>query len=287
MELPENVVQTLEKIAKKTNTDIKTLEQDYEEIFNDDFVQKDEQFKDDEDRRTYVLGRLHTTYISRPKVEAYNVIPIGADSIRRYKSGLNSSLFVLDKTGKIVRVALLGDITGITKEVAYFHMYKDVKLGSFRDSGDLIADDRAKFEEPIPIDMKPESLLETLKLKPVSIAEAGDHLSRLDEKGYPIKNDWKCIRGIIQYSREGTRDDGGEWGQYFISDMSVGLNAVTEEGNIVRGMTAWIAPNLMNYMRYSDCYFLGTLAETKRRDDTTEIQMNCYCIIPIHVQYED
>jgi len=295
MELPQESINKLRKLAEGSDGGItyEELEKEYIEFFNDKFVQEDESFIDDASRHDYTLMRTLAQFKKRPPVSPHSVIPIGVDSVRKDQTtGIKrTSLFVLDsKSGKNRRLSLQGDICDVVKDISFNCLYENVMLSKFRDSNDLSADDRAVFKNPISIDTKAEDLVESLGLKTVNIKEAQDdeNHSRVDAKGWPIKTDWYAIRGIIRSIRRSKEDAESEWGSYKIFDRTVDPTAeptIDAKGNKhYPGMSLWIAPMLMQYPVYSDCIFLGTIGKNPK---TNEVSMNCYSVLPIHVEHEE
>jgi hypothetical protein len=296
MELPPFVVEKLEKIAERLETDIALVQAEYEEIFNDPFVQKDPQFTSDEQRHRWASGAFWNRNMSRRPAVPTTIVPIGVDSIKNNKTtGFpQTSLFVLDTRGKLRRISMTGDICFKTKQINFFNMYKDVKLSEFKDSSDFGADDRAKFENPAPVDINPVDIIDQLKIERVPISDAHNHLSKVGSDGYANKNDWKCIHGFVGYSKQTSYEEGdyGEWGKIIVSSGEEEKTAVNAAGEIVNaGFNCWTSPTLQNYPKDSECYFLGPIVEGKRktkdgREEIT-IAMNCYCIIPIIVTRAD
>ena len=290
MEYPDFVSKKLEEISKRTETDIEEVKKEYEKFFNSDFIQGDEQFTNDEDRHQYAKNVFWTRYILRKPVKSFNLIPIGMDSIRKSKkTGMeNTSMFCLDDKGDIRRVTLKGDICKAVKNLSLWSMYKDIKLGEFKDSKDLIADDRADFNNPEKLSVSPEDLLSNQEFPEVKIIDAGKQLSKVGSDGYVVKTDWKCIRGIVlRYNKSG-EDADSEWGVYTIVDESVDPDKMEPEvspsGEILPpGFSVWTSPNLMNYGVESECRFIGTI----QKSQDGKVSMNAYSVIPIHAHYED
>jgi hypothetical protein len=193
-------------------------------------------------------------------------------------------------------VSLQGDICFKIKTLSFFNLYEGVKLWEFKDSSDLGADDRAKFENPVAIEMNPMDLLDRLKIEKTTIADAYNHISKKDSAGYPNKNDWKCIQGFVGFTSQTDYENGdfGEWGKMIVSDETTDTEktSVSASGDVISpGFTLWTSPTLQNYPRESECYFLGPIVESKRKDksghESIQIVMNCYCIIPIIVTRAD
>ena len=290
MEYPDFVAKKLEEISKRTDIPLEQVQKEYENFFNSDFIRDDSQFADDDERHRYAKGVFWTRYILRKPVKAFNFIPIGMDSVRKGKSTglLNTAIFALDDKGKLSRISLKGDVCKSVKDITLFSMYKGVQLGEFKDSADLIADDRAEFKNPIQVNMDPKQLVDTLNIEYTTVIDANRHLSKIDSTGYVDKTDWKAVRGFIQRANKSGPDSDSEWGVYTIVDETVDPEKiepeVTPSGEILPpGFSVWISPNLMNYGRESECVFLGTIT----KDTKGKISMNCYSVVPLYVHVED
>ena len=289
MEYPDFVMEKLKAISQRTEIELEQLKKEYQTFFESDFIKDDKQFANDDERHRYAKGVFWTRYILRKPVKPFNLIPIGADSVRKNKAGVNNtSVFALDSKGKLRRVSFKGDICKVAKNLTFFSMYKDVSLSEFKDSSDLLADNRAVFKDPVKVNMSAEQLLETLGYDRVTILDAKNNLSKMGSDGYLVRTDWKCIRGIVQRHNRSPEDAESEWGVYTISDETVDPDKmepeVTPSGEILPpGFSVWVSPSLMNYGMESECLFYGTLqADTKGK-----VTMNCYCIVPLHVHTEE
>jgi len=284
VEYPENVLKKLEQIANKGSTSLEDIKKKYEEFFNDDFIQQDEQFADDADRHQYCIQVFWNKYILRPPVSPKTIIPIGLTDANKSKKGnLTADMYVIDGAdGKLKRIVLRGDSANLVKKVVLFHKYENVELGSFRDSTDLIADDRANFDKPIKIEAKPEQIIEKLGFQKCTIAEAGNNLSKVGSDGYVDKTDWKIIRGVIASEKQCGPDADWKWGIYTVTDNTVKDDEpeVTPDGRVIPpGFTIWSTPLMMTNPVDSQCDFIGTI--TKDQKDG-RISMRAGCILLIH-----
>jgi hypothetical protein len=285
MNFPDFVLERVKTISQRTEISEEEILRDYEELFSDPFIQQDPQFQTEEERHRYAVAVLWTRYISRPPVREYEIIPIGFSPLRTTKTGGEmASLFALVKTPngvKLKRIVLRGEMTEKRKEITLFCKYVP-KLGEFS-SGDLIADNRSKFENPVKIALEPHQMLERLGIKRINIKQAEKFPSQVGSDGYINTTDWRIIRGIIVRANRGTRDDGTEWGVYTIADETVNDEpVVTPDGRILRpGFTCWVAPEFMIYEEESECDFVGTVQIDRK---TGEPFMNAYLILPIHAK---
>jgi len=284
MSYPDFVLDRFKRISQRTEIPLDEIRRDYDEIFNDPFIQKDEQFKTDEERHRYAVAVLWTRYVARPPVQEFTIVPIGFSGVRiaRTSGQPNSNLYVLVK-GKpgIKRVVCRGPLADIYKKVNLFHQYT-VKLGEFRQGGDMIADTRTKFERPVRLKLSPEAMMERIGVKRVSIADAKKFPSAQRSDGFIDRSDWRCVRGIIIREYQGSRDDGTEFGVYTIADESLnGEPTVSDDGTVLPpGFTVWVDPALMVYQVEDeiDCY--GTISITREG----EAQMNAFLILPVHAR---
>jgi len=286
IELPTYVLEKISEISQKTGISVDELKKEYLEIYNDPFVQDDEQFESDKERHRYCVAVLKGRYLARRPVKEYEIIPIGFSSKRITKSGVpQSAIFALVRDGKSVklrRIVLRDETADLYKEISLFSRYK-VKLGSFS-SGDLVADNRTKFESPAKVKLTPQDILEKLGIPRVpELAKARKYLSKRSSTGYVDETDWRIVRGIIVRENRGFRSDDTEYGVYTIVDDSLEDEPiVNSDGTIVPpAFTVWVPPELMVYAVESECDFVGTLQVDSK---TKEIFMNAYLILPVHAK---
>jgi len=285
MEFPENVMKKITEISSRTSIEQDEIKREYEELFNDPFLQEDPQFKTDEERHRYAIAVLWTRYISRPPAQLKEIIPIGYSGVRMTRSGVPmSNLFVLVKQGgetKLRRVVLRGDLVDLRQQIALFAKY-NVRLGELS-SGDLIADSRSKFENPVALKIEPSKVLNHLGFQRVSIKDLDKYPSRVDSTGYVDTTDWRIVRGIIVNQKKGKRDDGTEYGVITLSDETVDSEPrVTPDGRVLRpGLTVWVAPELMIYDVESEVDVAGTVQIGQK---TGEPFVNAYTILPVHAK---
>lgn len=284
---PKFVEEKIEKISRRTEVDKADLDKEYEELFNDAFVQEDPQFSNDEERHIFAIEVLWARYTTKAPVKAHEVIPIGFSGRRLTRRGRTpmANLFALVKYGgevKLKRVVLRNESAELYKEINLFSKYI-VKLGEFSKSNDLIADNRAKFVDPVALKLTPAKVLEMLKPKRVTIKDARKFPSRIDSIGYVDTLDWRTVRGIIARSQQGERDDGTTYGVYTLSDSTVDTEPrVAPDGRVLRpGLTVWIAPELMAYDDESEVDAVGTIQISKK---TEEPSMNAFLIVPVHAR---
>lgn len=284
-EYPEFVTEKIESISQRTEIDKREIAKEYEELFNDPFIREDPQFTTDEERHRYAVAVLWTRYVSRPPVKAFEVIPVGFSGLRIARSGVAvSNLFAFVKFGgetKLKRIVLRGEVADLYKEIVLCSKY-EVKLGEFS-TGDLIADNRSKFVNPVALKLTPAKALEKLNLKMVTIKNAGKLPSRIDSTGYVDSLDWRVVRGIIVGDYRGKRDDGTEFGVYTLSDATVNSEPkVTPDGKILRpGFTVWVPPELMIYEKESEIDAVGTITIGRK---TGEASMNAFLLAPVHAR---
>ena len=287
--LPDFVNEGIEKICQTTETSKDEVRRDYLDLFNDPFIQNDEQFTTDKERHTYSIAVLHSRYIARPPMKTFTIVPIGYTGMRIARSSgqPNCTISVVVKgSKKIKRVVCRGELSDMYKSINLFNQY-EVKLGEFKEGGDLIADNRSKFENPVRLKPQPSQMMEQLGIKRVSIKDA-EKFPSAQRKGqrkgssYVDRSDWRCVRGIIVRSFRGTREDETSYGAYTISDATVeGEPLVLDDGTIVRpGFTVWIDPAHMIYDVEDevDCY--GSVNINKEG----EAQMSGLLILPVHTR---
>jgi hypothetical protein len=280
IQLPDFVVERINLISQKTGIDIETLNKAYLEIFSDPFVQTDPQFQTDLDRHRYSVAILWARYIARPPAKEWQVIPIGIGPVRQSRLGPVCCVMALTKSvGKLEMRRVIVPADSV-EQIQLFAGYK-VLLGQFK-TGDLIADSRTRWENPTNTGVDANKIIEMLKIKRITIAEAKKNLSRIGPDGYVDETDWRVIRGIIVSSSRGEKE-GREWANYVIVDETVeGEPRVTSDGRVLRpGFTVWANPILMVYDSESEVDCVGTV---QLGSQTQEPFMNAYLIIPVVVR---
>ena len=289
MEIPKEYVEKLNRIAEKSDGTItyKELEEDYISRFNEDYVQNEPSLETDEEKHDFVYNCMTTSYVQRPPSSKQDIIPVGVSSIRKNKdSGLRTAnLFILDKSLKLKRMSIVGNLCDALPTISYYNMYKDVNVTLF-DSGDLGTDERTTFGKPVNFGMKPKEVIAKLGIKSTTIEDAPENMSSTNAKGYAISTDWRAIKAQIRTQRHSLDDEESEWGSYNLRDSTVDPMErpyVNRKGRkIYPGISAWVSPSLMQYANESMCIFLGPIGKNKKTD---EISMSCYSIIPLVVRY--
>jgi hypothetical protein len=282
-ELPQFVIDRFNDIEKRLQIPRQDIEKEYNEIIADPFIAEDPQFKTDEERHRYAIAVLWTRYIGRPPVKEVEVIPLGYLPKRNTRSGIvMSSLFGIVKMSnkmELKRIVFMGQMADIPPNITKYCKYK-VKLGQFS-GGDLIADNRTKFENPTLIKGTPEQWYEKLGVKSIPIAKAKEFPSMIDSSGYVNPLDWRMVRGIISRRNQGVRKDGTPWTNYIVMDESVeGEGTVTKDGQVLSpGMTLWVDPNTI-YKEEDECEFIGII----RLNKDGSAFMDVIDIIPLHVR---
>ena len=192
--------------------------------------------------------------------------------------------FIKTKDGpKLKRIVLRGDMAYKITEITPMAKYSSVKLGEFQSSGDLIADTRARFEDPVMVKLDREKLIQLIGAKRIRVADAEKFPSRRGSDGYVDPTDWRIIRGLLIRPRTGKMDDGTEWGVFTLIDDSVEEEPrVAPDGTILTpGLTCWVSPHMLIYEEESEIDALGTVEISRK---TGEAFMNCYLILPVHAR---
>jgi len=294
IQLPDFVNEKINQVQQRTNISKEDITKDYLAIYTSDFIQKDDQFKSDEERHRYASSVMTTRYLVKPPVQEYEVVVVGFSGVRVSKAGKpTASMFALvKKEGKMFfkRIAVMGGLVTKLNEITPFSVYT-VKLGQFSSkdgqSGDFIADERAVFDSPLVMNRSPEEIMDMLRVKRLTIKDTKTFPSATTDakggaKGYLVETDWRVIRAIVVSAKSGTKDNGTVWGNYRLTDDTVtGETKVSPSGDIQPvGLTAWINPMLMVYDAESEVDVYGSI----QIDKSGEPQMNCYAIIPVHAR---
>jgi len=288
--LPPHVITYLTNTAQRLNIPRDDLLIEYMDLFNSPFVQQDQQFATLEEKHVYCMQVIHARYIARPKLKSYNLIPFGFESVRKTKSSgvLQSILYVAipTKTGELEkrRVILRGSVALLYRKVSLWQGYRNVKLGSFANSNDLIADNRTRFENPVKPKLSIQQIIEKLNIKRIYLSQARDFPSTRGSDGYIDRLDLRIIRGIIvEPPRIFIRkSDGTQGANYRITDMSVNLDVhLTDKGEVLNPiMTVWIPPEFAVYDVESECDFIGTVSINPKGEPV----MNAISVLPIHAK---
>jgi len=272
---------------------VETLREKYLKYHN--ALKDGEQFQSEDDLKRYVMNRIRAKYQSRSPAKPHTIIPIGMDQIRANQDGDKySSLFVIDSTKKLRRVAFNGQVCDELRDIQLYYPYKDVPLAEFSKSRDFLADDRSDFSNLIDKKLDPMKVIElsgAVKLTLKKILEASERdlkqtiLSKVDDRGWPFKTDWRAIHGHIQNlsskEDEKTGTNSG-WLSIVDNSISVSKDIFDSEGNkISKNIRVWVSPfTTANLTKYSEAWILGTLSQNPK---TKEITMNGYTIIPTFI----
>jgi len=293
MSFPSFVDEKIQEINKRTEISIDEIKRDYQEIFQDPFIQEDPQFKTDEERHRYAIAVLWTRYVSRPPVQEYEIIPVGFSGERIASTGKKTAeiyALVKNKTDvKLRRIVLQESVIDLRKQInlpTSENSFKyTVKLGEFAPGGDMIADNRAKFDAPSLLKANAEQILEKCGAKKIErLADMKKFPSKTGSDGYVDRLDWRVVRGIIIRQYRGEREDGTEFGVLTVTDLSLNEEpTVMTDGRVLQpGFSIWVAPEFVNvYQDESEIEAVGTVQIAR---DTGEPFMNAYLIIPVHAK---
>jgi len=289
--IPEIVKQKIASIQQKTGIGYDEILRDYKSILSDPFITNDPQFKSDVERQKYASAVLWTRYVARPPMRENDIIPWGCEGERITRKGKPQSsvyAFVKTKSGIVPkRIVLSGPIASKVRDIVRDAKYT-VKLGEFQQGGDMIADNRSHFENPVMINMSSESLVQRLGATRVELkdvhANNKNALSKTDSKGYVITTDLKVVRGIMVRPTTWERDDHTKGGVFTLANDTLEQEATVGADGTVQtpGLTCWTAPHLLIYQPESEVDAIGTI---RRKDkESTEVNMNCYRILPVHAR---
>lgn len=288
MSLPTFVDEKIRAIYRRTEISREEITRDYTEIFEDPFIQEDPQFTTDEERHRYAVAVLWTRYVSRPPVKEFEIIPVGISGERITSTGKKTAeAYALVKGNrgvKLRRIVLQGPMADMRKEITLNAKY-NVKLGEFSKGGDMIADNRSRFTDPVRLRLTPHELLDKIPgVKRIQrLKDAEEFPSIRGSDGYLDRTDWRVVRGIITREYRGERENGTEFGVYTITDLTLDEEPkVTSDGRVLQpGFTVWTPPELMTYSIESECDFCGTISIDRK---TREPSMNAFLIIPVHAR---
>lgn len=257
----------------------------YREIYEDDWVQSDPQFRTDEDRHAYAIRVLWVRIAAAPPAKDFVVVPFGYTDARYTKAGvLQSRIYVMILEGDSYRKGVLickGNQAKLYEDVELFAAYK---IKASPGKGNVLwATNQTRFENPRPIGINPvQFMTKYVGIKMVRIADTPKALTKTDDNGFRDEFDLRGIVGIVLRFRTGERQDGTTWGVYTISDDSVGTDdVVDEQGNIIPAQfTVWTPKPLIKYDVESECLFVGTV----QLDSDGEPFMNAISVVPIRAR---
>lgn len=276
-------------IQQRTGMNRQEVVKEFEEILDD--VRDDPQFDTPESLQNYAAAILWAKYVSRMQVKATDVIPVGFEGLRQTRTKkVMSAMYVIshEKNKNILRrISLPQVVNDLYRKVNYLsekRAYRySVKLGRFgnSDTADFAADDRTKFENPTPINLSAEKFREMFNIPVMTIKEVLKNPSKLTSTGYTIRNDWRCVRGIVARASLFTRKKSGlEGGAFGIIDQTTPTETiVTPEGKKIEStFTVWSPSEFMVWDRQSHLEFYGTVAVDKKEGTGA---MNAFLILPI------
>ena len=292
--LPPTAQERLAGVAQFYKVDISDLYKETLEIFNSDFMQNDNTFKTVEDKLDYCTKVIKSRYVARPPLIEVDVIVIGLGRVFNTRTGTKrGEIYVMvqeeqkDKTLKSVlrSVVFQGSDTDKILNIQTCCAYK-VKLGKFK-TGDFIADDRSRFENPVKLDVPILQILDALQIHRCTVATSVDNLAKEEKTStgtYMIRTDCRVIRGMIADYRKGQSKEGQEWGVYTIFDDSLQEEYISPDGKkIVKpAFTVWVNPLWVMYEKGNEVDFVGPLSVNP---DTKEVSMTAFLLIPVRTSF--
>jgi hypothetical protein len=277
---PDYVEERLRDYSDRYNITLEELYAMFEQVLSIDFVQKDPQFKNDDDRYNYVLKVLYARLSIRKGVKEYTIIPFGLTDIRVPKSGEPiSRIYALVKGDKGLekRVILArGSVASIVNDIQLFSAYK-VSLLDWK--GVLMVDSMTVFKDPVPIKMDPIELLRSQGFRQITIRESVLYPSNM-AGNYVDEMDLRLIDGIVVRYNYGKRANGTNWAVYSLVDTTSPVeDEVTQDGKIIPNtLTVWIPFQFLKWDKDSEIVVCGTVQLTKEGMPF----MNAVTVYPIH-----
>jgi hypothetical protein len=284
--LPDQVLTRLKEISEKFNIDIDSVVKEYYNIYNDNFVQTDPQFKDESDKHAFSMRVIWVKYASSLPTREYEIIPIGFRAPRRGKKDnvWRSTIYALirssDKLEKKTIFAT-GDQSFLVNQIESFKAYK-VRLASW--GGDrLSVTNLTKFDTPKLLPINPLDMVKKfLNVREIKIADTPYEISKLKDEKFVDEWDLKLIRGVVLNYGKGGNEETGTWAFYLISDESAtGEDRLTKDGIVIPNrLFVWLPEQLLKYDQDSELAFLGTVTLTTNK----EPRFNAISVIPIHAR---
>jgi hypothetical protein len=286
---PQYVIDRINAMSQKFNIGTETLFKEFDEYYNEDFVQKDPQFKSDDDRYKYVLEVLWVRYSSQPPTEDFLVIPFGITDIRIAQKVAMSRIYALvrkkgEQNFSLGVIVNRGSQALLVDDVQLFYAY-EVKLSKFTKEGNVFfSTSTTKFQDPKPLPKDPLELLHKLVgIVDVKIVETPYKLSKTidDDRKFVDEFDLRGVSGIVLRYNTGKRPSGTDWAVYTIADDSVGEEKITPEGVIIPSQfTVWIPRRFLRFDVDSKIYCVGTIQLSSNKEPF----MNAIYVHPIYAK---
>lgn len=288
-EIPQPILERIKILASKHKIDQQNIHQRLLELFNNPQIQNDKTLPTATSKYDYCIKVLDARLGIEIKYDNYNIIVTGISKIMTTKSNkLMANVFVAvqekdDNNNQILchrSITWMGDSVKRIKDIQPMMGYSNVSLGKFS-SGDFQADDRTYFNNPVITGIKPLDLLTKLGVRSCTIAQSIDNLAKIEGK-YPVRTDWRVIRGMIVGQAKGPYASGkGEYSLYSITDESLDSDLTTSNGiTIPKRFTVSLDRSLMVYKDFSVVAFAGILQLYKET-----VQMEAYYVYPIHTPF--
>lgn len=259
-----NVVeQRLEDLARRAGLSVETLKAEFDKYMKEQWVI--DQQPDEDGRKKYIIALLYAQYQSRPKVEEYQIIPIGVNARHTTSKGDRTAITAIVKNDsgspELKQILFWGKHAQLYKSIQFGKIYQNVKLGTYQSTGGLNGDDRAVFENPKELSGELD-ILKKLGASEVTIRSMIDTPSRKGSTGYTDESDLRILSAIISRGAQGTRKkDNSPWANYVVSDETVGMeDEVREDGTLVpQSLTIWIDEIFAGITELTSCQFIGTV----------------------------
>ena len=257
------VEQRLEDLAKRAGLSVETLKTEFDNYMKEQWVI--EQQPDEDGRKKYIIALLYAQYQSRPKVEEYQIIPIGVNARHTTSKGDRTAITAIVKgssgTPELKQILFWGKHAQLYKSIQFGKIYQNVKLGTYQSTGGLNGDDRAVFENPKELTGELD-ILKKLGATNTTIRSLIDNPSRKGSSGYTDESDLRVLTAIISRGAQGTRKkDNTPWANYVVSDETVGMeDEVREDGTLVpQNLTIWVDEIFAGIIELTPCQFIGTV----------------------------
>ena len=286
-ELPEFVKNKIEYLSSRTGRGFDELVSMFRRIYED--IERDASlatsFATEEEKLAYCLRILHIRVLARPSMKEFYVIPFGIREarIRKNTGTISCRVYCLVKKEKSWEKTILmgrGMYADLWKDVQIypfqFYKIRAIDRGWFLDAGP-----GTEFTEPIkPIDMDPiKFLTRQVGVKVFKLKDIYNNLSRMKDEKFVDELDIKGIYGIVMDYRVGTSPSGTKWAFYIISDDSIDVDMVDEQGRVIPSqITVWVPYTLVKYAPDSELFFYGTV----RVSPDGVPFMRAIGIVPIH-----
>jgi hypothetical protein len=273
----KKLTRLIEIVSSKEGVDQKIIGERVVKEFISEMETREQTIKydDQEEKEAHIFGIIYKRYLKpTSKVIVY---PLGIERkfMAKDKSATYTSTFFAFENGSEIElqdILLKNEMGNIINNVSWGSKYE--VAGSISKTNDrLYFNTSTKFTRPVQ-STRLKEVIKRLGVPKINISEANKNVAFKNEDGYPIKTDWRLIRGTITSVFKGTNKKTGEdFGSYNIVDSGADFldEVVDEEGNVIsRDFPVYCHPSLAVYPEETLCDFIGIISKIPAKDATAD-----------------